>query len=306
MPLNQVSSMVSADSLRQVVDPYVRCHHDPGSPTVRRQLKAWEREWFWRSFWGGITRRGNPAGGRTPELVKLQYESTWKDMNLEELGPAGGKSFLLEWEGRYFDGNGWVIPRCHLLVLQRLITQLQPRRVLEVGFGRGLNLICLSQVFPNVEFAGLELTEQGVARTWALDAEPHLPQALRDYCPFPLPAERRGPRLDLRKGSAANMPFAQGEFDLVFSRQALEQMEAIRPLVMREMRRVCRGHAAFFEAFREWNTSSLRRRRNEALNYFNCGLDDLPGFGFAPAWSANTFPIKPYMAVGLAVAEVTS
>jgi Methyltransferase domain len=224
-------------------------------------------------------------------------------MHLEELAPGGGKASLMKWEGRFFDGNGGVI---HPLVRHRQISLLKPRRVLEVGFGRGLNLLCLSQAFPEVQFAGLELTKQGIAGTRALDANPLLPDALRQFRPFPIPAKRQGPRLDLRKGSAASMPFAHGEFDLVFSRQALEQMEASRPLVMLEMRRFCRGHAAVFEDFREWNTSGFRRRRNEAPHYFNCGLTDLAGMGFAPAWPARSVPIKPCMAVGLAVSAVKS
>src|SRR5690606_29795259 len=57
--------------------------------------------------------------------------------------------------------------RFRQLMLVRVIERLKPRRVLEVGCGLGIHLILLACRFPEIQFAGVELTGEGhnAART---------------------------------------------------------------------------------------------------------------------------------------------
>ena len=56
--------------------------------------------------------------------------------------------------------------------------------------------------------------------------------------------------------------------DLVFSVQALEQMESIRERALSEMARVSRKYVVMFEAFRDWNATGLHRDCIVGKNYF--------------------------------------
>lgn len=148
--------------------------------------------------------------------------------------------------------------------------------MLEAGAGAGVNLLVLSTLFPDVAFTGVEVTASGVARAKALAAADRLPEALLRLAPEgPLdPGAHR--RVAFERGSGESLPFADGSFDLVFTRQALEQMEPIRDRAMHEVGRVSRSRVLMIEPFREANDVPLRRRYIIWQRYFQGALADLP------------------------------
>ncbi|MBM3585698.1 MAG: class I SAM-dependent methyltransferase, partial [Alphaproteobacteria bacterium] len=84
-----------------------------------------------------------------------------------------------------------------------------------------------------VSFAGIELTATGVAQAHAVVGAATLPARLADYCPAPVADPTAHRRIDIRRGNALDLPFEAGAFDLVFTRQALEQMDMIRRALAR-------------------------------------------------------------------------
>ncbi len=301
-----MSSIPTLDrsELEAVVRPYVRREATAGDHEVRRILRREARFWRWRKCQRRMSRLlGNV--GRTTAFVKESYETGWAGIQWDVLGPKAGRDYLMTWRDRFFWGNAWVIPRAHLAVLRRLIEHLRPRSVLEVGSGPGLNLFLLASLFPDIRFAGVELTESGVALARRTDALERLPPAAAAFAPFELNPVRPVGTIDFRQGNAMALPFPDRSFDLVFSRQALEQMRNISATVFSEIRRVSTGHAAFFEAFREWNAAGACRDRTIALDYFDTRLEDLPSMGFRVVATELDMPCKTYMSVGLALVQKT-
>jgi ubiquinone/menaquinone biosynthesis C-methylase UbiE len=186
--------------------------------------------------------------------------------------------------------------------MMRVIEQLRPKSVLEVGCGMGINLFVLAARFPDISFHGIDLTASGIKAIEDMSMQHSLPQHLLDYSPEASQDPTANRRIQVRQGSAAEMPYDDGSFDLVYSISALEQMEAIRPSVMAELKRVSSGHVAMVEAFRDWNRWGMRRNYIVAQDYFACRLRDLPGYGLSPAFVTDDIPSKVNMAHGLVVA----
>ena len=203
---------------------------------------------------------------------------------------------------RYFAYGIW-IKRVHLLFLMRLIEKLQPTHVLEVGSGMGLNLCILAARFPNIRFTGIELTAAGDEVARAFRAMPKLPEQFRRFSPLPLLDEEAHQRIELHQGSAVRLPFKKDSFDLVYSIQALEQMESIRDQVLKHIANVCSGHVAMFEPFAEWNKNPMRRGRISSRGYFAASFADLRRYGFEPVFTSGDMPTKLAYGVGLVVAR---
>ena len=60
-------------------------------------------------------------------------------------------------------------------------------------------------------------------------------------------------RIRFCQGNAPSLPFADGEFDLVTTVLALEQMERVREQALAEVARVACRHTLMIEPFREVN-----------------------------------------------------
>ena len=240
----------------------------------------------------------------TTEHAQRFYNQEWGvDVEFDAWLATAGKVGACEWRREGLMARPTGIKRVHQLVLMRLFERLQPRTVLEVGSGNGINLLVLSARFPEVRFAGIELTEAGVAAATAQMAEPELRASIQDFSPEPVRDPRAHKRLDVRQGTASALPFAQDSFDLVYSVQALEAMDPIRGQVLSEMRRVSRGHVAMIEPFYEWHATGLRREKIAATGYFAQPMDGLESFGLRPVVAMADMPHKLDYQPGLVVAE---
>jgi SAM-dependent methyltransferase len=116
--------------------------------------------------------------------------------------------------------------------------RLEGARVLDVGAGSGYFLHRL-QEYGAGEAHGIDLMEERVAA-----------------------GRRRYPTLDLRTGSATELPYSDGEFDLVTQFTCLSSIvnPDVRTITAREMKRVARGWVLSFD-MRGMLPPALRRRR---------------------------------------------
>ena len=102
-------------------------------------------------------------------------------------------------------------------MLGAVIRKLQPKRVLEVGCGNGINLLLLAGAFPGIDFAGLDLTR------------PRYPGGTRNANPIRffqrhwVPTRHWNRLIPPRSAASTSgrvmprsMPFQDGAFDLVF------------------------------------------------------------------------------------------
>jgi SAM-dependent methyltransferase len=172
----------------------------------------------------------------------------------------------------------------------RAVALLRPRTVLEVGCGNGLNLLVLACRFPEIRFAGLELTAGGVAVARAVQREERLPEVLARFAPEPVVDRTAHRTVALHRGSGARLPFASASFDLVYSSLALEQMEEVRAAALGEMARVSAAHTVMLEPFWESNDSGLRREYLLARDHFRGRVADLPAYGLEPIVVTDELP----------------
>ena len=154
----------------------------------------------------------------------------------------------------------------------KTLNEFSAESVLELGCGRGLNLLALAVLVPSLRFAhGVELTAEGAAATQGNFASPeiHILEELTG-----LPRESITSRLSqvsfsVEKGSMLKLPFPDSSFDVVFSNSAIEQVPREYPNVFSEAYRVARRAGIFSEPFEEaqgWNFLYRMYLRN--IDYF--------------------------------------
>ena len=180
-------------------------------------------------------------------------------------------------------------------MLVRMIEHVKPRSILEVGCGNGINLLLLAGGFPDVEFAGIELTREGNEAALEFQRQEVLPEAMQAYAPLPLKDTTAFRRIRFIRGNAADLPFDDNEFDLVYSILALEQMEQIRDRALAEFARVAGKYTLMIEPFRDVNDRGWPRANVIRRNYFRGRIADLPAYGLKPAIITDDFPQEVFL-----------
>ena len=284
---------LAAPEIERLIAPYVSRRMSVDSrewlaATAREEAHRRVSYWYWRQHLFSWLR----SRQRRNKFVEETYDRIWAGFDFAKAFDPTEQPMALEWREEGFIANGAVTQRFHLALLAKAIRALRPKSVLEVGSGRGINLLVLACQCPEAEFRGLELTESGVAAARAIVAAPQLPEALVRFMPEPPADLTRYRRIQIDQGSAELLPYPDRSFDLVFTRLALEQMEEIRPKALAEIARVAGKHVVMIESFREMNNEGLRRRYAIANNYFRGAIADLPRYGFEPIAVFDDWPHK--------------
>lgn len=303
MATTDINNCIRDKDIAAVYEPYVYHHFSKTDPRIFYYLIRARIRWRLKRLLSA-NRRISAGLPRPPKKVKQNYEEIWSQFEFANLNPAArNKPYINYWNDEYQEAHGWGVVRIHLLCLKNLIDILKPRSVLEVGFGRGLNLIALSSHFPDIQFSGIELSKSGFDEACKLATRDELPQQLIDFVPFSLDDKEARSKVLFQQASAESLPFDDNSIDLIYTRQALEQMEIIRPQALSEVGRVANKNVVMFEAFRDWNETGMCRDRNLFTGYFAAWLDDLSQYGMNTIFTKSDFPHKAYMRVGLAVTE---
>jgi SAM-dependent methyltransferase len=234
-----------------------------------------------------------PGGGRkTQSSVAWNYERQWAAQPLEAQLSRHGAGVACEWRNTRLLARAIGTKRVHLLHLLRLLHQLRPSSVLEVGAGNGVNLLVVAACFAAEKLVGVELTPGGVEAASRVARLPRLPQELLDFCPLAPQRQSVAGAIEFRQADARRLPFQDGEFELVFTSLALEQMEEIRESALRQIVRVARRWVVMIEPFRDFNNDGLRRRYIQAHDYFSASVADLRSFGLEPVLVSADMPHK--------------
>ena len=299
----QLRFRLAADALSECFSPAIERAVDgedsEWTATLRRQAAKFEKRAWPSPLWLPFR-----AWRRTGRHARRAYERRWtSESSLSRLDLGGGAPAPVVWGSRRYFAHVAGIKRVHLLYLIHLIDDLKPTRVLEVGSGMGHNLFILAARFPETAFCGIELTDAGTGVAESIRAEEHLPDALGLFSPVPVRDTTAHKRVELHQGNAANLPFSDGRFDLVYTVQALEQMDLIRHRVLREIARTSAGLTAMIEPFADWNESPARRNRIRAFQFFSASIADLEQYGLRPVFVSDDMPTKAHYGVGLVIAE---
>jgi SAM-dependent methyltransferase len=302
--LTQSGLGVSPDEVSRVFAPFVVARHAAGDPAweaelARRDAKFRRRYWRRRLLggWRGWQRHGG--------TVKAEYEKAWASIDYAEYDPARTPPRVSpwEWRGERYAASDVGGTRVRQLLLVRVLEQIRPRRVLEVGCGNGVNLMLLAGRLPEVSFTGADLTREGPRAARALQREAELPRPMQAYAPLPLADVTAFRRVDFATGDATRLPFPDGAFDLVVTILALEQMERVRDAALREIARVAGRHTVMIEPFAELNDRGRRLHYTVARDYFRGRIDDLLRYGLVPKLALDDFPQESFLGACLVLAE---
>jgi SAM-dependent methyltransferase len=143
------------------------------------------------------------------------------------------------WDNPGYVAYMQIVERALLRAFRDAGVRLEGARVLDIGVGSGYFLHRLKE-YGAGEAHGIDLMEERVAQ-----------------------GRMRYPTLELRVGSATELPYDDGEFDLVTQFTCLSSIldDDVRLAVAQEMSRVARGWILSFD-MRELNLPSLRRRND--------------------------------------------
>ncbi len=245
---------------------------------------------------------------RTSDHVKLSYGPSWSKADWPQPSkPVSRKDrTLVDWRG-----TGYILSRraMNVLYLERVMHVIKitkPKRVLEVGAGMGKNLLVLAGCFPDIEFTGVELTEQGVARAKSAQEEAELPDVIRAYSPMEIKDNFAHSKVEFFQGTASKLEFDDNSFDLVFSLAAVEQMELIRDEAVSEMVRVSSESVLMVEPFADFNQDRLRALAIRSRNLITLSVADVQHYGLKLEAVYSDWPQKISVAYGLAYYRLSS
>jgi len=294
---------IGHDELQTLFDPFVLRDFEASDAEWRGELKRRKRKLAKQGLKRLIGWRGQ--GKRDESAVLKEYQRSWDrvDYGVYDVQARRTQGVPWEWQSRRMLASEVGGTRVRQLLLCRVIEKLRPRRVLEVGCGNGINLVLLSGRFPGISFSGVELTESGhrVART--LQESPELPKAIVKFAPLPIVDPTAFRRIDFQRGSAAELPFPDASFDLVYSVLAVEQMEQIRSQALSEIARASARHVLMIEPFRDVNQELWTRLNVYRRDYFRGSIDELRQYGLVPEIVTSDFPQETFLRVCLVLAR---
>jgi SAM-dependent methyltransferase len=211
---------------------------------------------------------------RTEEFVKKEYKEVWgayqKDLYNFTLGYG-----YVELNGRIVFQTALEDRRLQLEEFAKVIASTQPKTVLEIGAGSGLNLICLAILFPHIRFTGVELTREGFEAFEAMLANPPLKviQYLTGVSDIKIP------RINFIVQSMLELPFDDQCFDLTYSSMSIEQIPRDYKQVFKEAKRVTKDWCVFYEGFEDFQNFFQKMYRRK-VDYFRGNTATLRRIGF--------------------------
>jgi SAM-dependent methyltransferase len=211
------------------------------------------------------------SGARKQSNVRDAYETEWsKETSVgDHVTVLENKTVPAKWRHMGMHLSPQALRKVHLMVFSSVIETLKPRSVLEVGCGNGHMTIELAKRFPDVSFFGCDLTDAGVKV-----------------------ANSAGSTAQFKQADARDLPYPDNAVDLVITRIALEQMEAIRDKALSEIARVANIGAAMIEPWRDFNASGPGRDYIERQGYFCAWARDVEKLGMKVAYMSGDLPHK--------------
>lgn len=221
-----------------------------------------------------------PKITRDPAWIEENYRKTWT-----KFGDAGalwsGYSRPVSLYGRPAFQTVLEDKKITTAEFSAVLSSMQPETVLEAGCGNGVNIFPLAVMNGDVKrWEGLELTDAGVAAANKFLADP--PEDISWIARLPYDEiKRRIGRADITftKGDMTALPYPDNSFDCIFTCMAIEQAPRASQAIFKEIYRVTRKYAFFYEGFREVN-SAVQRLNRRRKDYFTGSIDEATAAGF--------------------------
>ncbi len=211
----------------------------------------------------------------SPEIREKIYDDAWQnDINdFKFWFNKEKRTQLFSYENNMFIACGGLTQRIWQYYIFKILKEINPKKVLEVGSGNGINLCLLSSYFETIDFKGIDISSIGIEKANKLKIN-----SLNDnfFAGWPIkPLNYKVGNASFEKANALKINFKDNEFDFVFSILALEQMDDIKYKVINEMIRVSSKYICFVEPFIEYNKSLLKIFHHRGSKYFSYKIKDL-------------------------------
>ena len=275
--------------------PFVEQSFEETDPLWRAEIEKRQRK-ILRKYLRRVLLGWLPAYQRRTQDILEEYNKAWDASEYANYSLQAPLTRLSPWrdDDKCLFASDVGATRVRQLLLVRMIERLKPRSVLEVGCGNGINLMLLACRFPDIQFAGVELTAQGHRSATGMQQRAELPEHIQEYAPLPLQDPAAFRRIRFVQGSAEDLPFDEGQFDLVITILALEQMEQIRQRALSEIARVAGRYVFNIEPFRDvndgWAGRNVIRR-----NYFRGSIEEMRRYGLKPEMATRDFPQEAFL-----------
>jgi hypothetical protein len=181
-PLEQLPLTIDHDAIESAYMPFLLDGRDGErawkSDYARRRRRALLR----------MVKRILGLKQRDKQAIQSEYHKAWSAGHGKyDVSTGPQKPAAWRWRDRKLALDGLAAARLRAPLLAAVIDRLEPKKVLEVGCGNGINLFSLAGDFPDVEFTGIDLTPAGIDAAKSVQAEDKMPAALAEYIPLPNP-----------------------------------------------------------------------------------------------------------------------
>lgn len=303
-PLQSTGLGISQDEITSLFAPFVERTLGANDPAWRKEIGA-RRLGILRKLFKQFVLRRSGGRRRDKETVLREYSQAWRPSGYDDYRLGGALARVSPWEylGQNMFASDVGGTRVRQMLLIRMIEKTKPRSVMEVGCGNGINLLLLAGRFPDIAFTGCELTQEGHQSALMFQEQDTLPEAMQQFAPLPIEDPTAFKRIRFIQGDAANLPFEENAFDLVYTVLALEQMERIRRQALGEIARVAHRHTLMIEPFQDVNKAGWSRAYVIRRDYFRGRIEDLDEYGLHPMIATDDFPQEVFLKVCAVLSE---
>lgn len=256
---------------------------------------------------------------RSQSLVSEKYRSIYSPLNSQWAESRQKRKDIFIEGNQCIETDGWYLMSAYHQAINQWVHPAEIRTILEVGSGRGQNLVTLSLRHPEKSFTGLEYSPEGVMRARELAESPlqelvaiskkPLTTFQTDFVKIDLSKNSQitspastVPSLQFVQGSAFQTPFENKSFDLSYTCLVLEQMPMQFKEAVNEMRRVTKKYCLFLEPFREANDfMGMQHLKN--VDYFRYSIKEIENLGFEIVAFNTLLPQKLRFSAGLLIAK---
>ena len=195
---------------------------------------------------------GRGTTRRDQAFIIRDYEEVWSESAVANIVGRRPKVFTLFGKPglyRSIDYRKFFIEHIH-----QTVTSFQPKTILELGSGIGINLLVLAVLYPGAKrLVGVELTEEGIKTSQAILKDPPIEELIymTELDEETVRKRLKTASIQFVQGDMLALPFADRSFDFSFSRLVFEQLPRTYLTAFREAKRVTDGHILFLEEFRE-------------------------------------------------------
>ncbi len=218
---------------------------------------------------------------RDERLVSTDYAKSWSESIADNVG---GRKVRIQ---KVYDRLGVYRPidyrKFSLWHIAHTIRSFQPKTILELGSGNGINLLSLAVLCPDVRsFVGVDLTPEGVETARRIFRDPPIPELvyLTEQPEHFIRESLARASIRFEQGNIRKLPFGDGSFDFSFSCWVFEQIPRAYLEGFREAHRVTSGQSLFLEEFKEAQENIFQLMHLMNVDYFHASFWEVEKVGY--------------------------